>query len=926
MEASLLQTKLYTPQTRPDLIPRPHLLERLNEGLQRKLILISAPAGFGKTTLLGAWINSIPETSSTDQATQHTSPTPYPSLPTPRFAWLSLDEGDNDPTRFLTYFITALQTLEASIGEAALAVLQASRPQPPLVESVLTTLINEITALSTQVVLILDDYHLIETSAIDQALTFLLDHLPAQMHLVIASRADPSLPLSRLRVRNQMTEIRADDLRFAPEEARVFLKLATGRDFSADDLAALEARTEGWIAGLQLAALSMQRLRREDDIPGFIAAFTGSHHYIVDYLVDEVISQQPEGTRDFLSQTSILSRLSGPLCDAVTGGSDGQARLEQLAEANLFLVPLDNERHWYRYHHLFADFLRARLHQNPPVHILQVGTKGGVAELHRRAAAWYEQHGFIAEAVKHLLSAGAFEQAVDLIERTARDLLIRGEHATVSGWIKALPEDLVRSRPRLCLAQVWALTYVRDTAGMAARLQDVEDVLRPAGTTGLTKTEIDHLQGEVAAYRAVLTFWHNKDLVEAIDLCQQALDKLPENDLYLRGMITFVLGVMYRANDDLATASQALTEACTINRKAGNLILALDASANLAGLFEVQGKLRQAAETHRQAVQLATPQHGRPLPAACYGLVGLGKVYREWNELDKASQYLHQALDLARQARFEHVVLDGTITLALVLQARGDWQTANETLEQAAQLAQGWNRARPIERVAVFKARLSLAQGRLEAAARWATESGLGIDDPLSDWLEPAHLILARVLLAQTKLAQALTLLARLRGAATSAGRTGSLIEILALQALAFNAQDDRAEAMTTLAEALTLAEPEGYIRLFVDEGQPMAGLLAQLPKNHYRNKLLDAFDEAEEIIVTLSPPHPHIPTLIEPLSERELEVLHLIATGMSNREIAQALIIAEGTVKKHTNNIFGKLGVRSRTQAVARATELNLL
>lgn len=912
---TLLKTKLYIPPAPSELVSRPRLLERLDAGLRRKLTLISAPAGFGKTTLLSEWISQSPV----------------------RAAWVSLDEGDNDPVRFLTYFIAALQTIEPDFGQTALAVLQASHAQPPPVEGILTSLINDLIDLPEPVILILDDYHVIEAQIIDEALTFLIDHLrwPAApgrqqpgMHLLIAGRADPALPLSRLRANSQMNELRADDLRFSTAEAASFLNVVTDLDFAPDDVIALESRTEGWIAGLQLAVLSMQG---RQDIHAFVEAFTGSHHYIVDYLMDEVLSQRPDGTQDFLLKTAILDRMCASLCDAVLTPGLGEARskvdkrfptfsqttLETLEAANFFVVPLDDERCWYRYHHLFADFLRARLQQ---------ANAEQIPELHRRAATWYKHQGFMAEAVSHFLKAEAFEQAADLVEQVARDILRRGEHGMIRGWIDALPQALVCSRPRLCLVHVWALTYIRDTAGIESRLQDVEQALNQANASELTKTEIDHLRGEVAAYQATLMFWRNENLDDAMELCQQALGKLPKHDLHLRGQITLILGILYRDNHDLAAANRLLNEAYTLNRETDNIIWALEAQVIRAGVLQAQGKLRQAARSYRQALELATTKNDQLLPTACYGLVGLGKVHREWNKLDEATHYLEQALDLGRQARFDHVVFDGTITLALVLQGQGQLDAANAMLERAEQQAQTWNRARPLERLAVFKARLCLAQGRLEEADYWVQESGVSRDDSLGGRFEMAYSMLARLLIAQEKPDEALTLLDRLHDMTSSARSFGSLIEILILQALAHQARGDIAQTVPLLERALVLAKPEGYIRLFVDEGQPIVKLLqlalARKITPTYTSRLLTAckIDQVSSIAQSQVQP------LAEPLTERELEVLNLIAAGLSNQAIAETLYITVGTVKRHTVNIYGKLGVNSRTQASVKARELKLI
>jgi LuxR family maltose regulon positive regulatory protein len=599
--------------------------------------------------------------------------------------------------------------------------------------------------------------------------------------------------------------------------------------------------------------------------------------------------------------------------------------LETLEAANLFVTPLDGDRHWYRYYGLFADFLRVRLRQAYAEQI--------PASLHRRAALWYEQNGLAGEAIKHLLAAEAFNPTADLIEQTARGLLARGEHTTIISWLAALPEDLVRSRPRLCLAHLRALAYARDIQGIQARLHDVEAALSSPQAASYTSAEVNHFRAEAAAYQALLAFWRDEDATTAIALCRQALKNLAQDDLALRGIITLILGIMLRIDNDLEAASRTLAEASTINQQANNLILMMNAQMGLVGIYEVQGRLRQAEAICQQALQLATRPDGRYLPAASFALVGLGKIYREWNDLDGAADYLGQALELARPAGLDDVILDATITLALVQAGQGRWPAALANLEGARQIVGRWGRARPLGRVALFEARLGLMRGQLDTAVGWAEKSRLGINDPLSDWDEPSHLTLARTLLAQTNYDEALILLNRLLEMAVAGGRTGRKIEILALQGLVFDGQGKQQAAIEASTQALSLAEPEGYVRLFVDEGEPMVKLLARLPSTPYRDKLLSAFDRTEEASVEVgedtspsAPSPPGSPALIEPLSEREIEVLQLIAAGYSNREIAHELVIALGTVKKHINNIFGKLYVHSRTQAVARATELGLI
>jgi len=893
--APLLSTKLYIARPRPDLLPRPRLTQRLNDGLHRKLTLISAPAGFGKTTLLSEW-----------------------SLQSKRpVAWISLDEGDNDPARFWAYFIAALQTLQVNVGDAALAAFQS--PQPPPMEVVLTALINEIAIIPEPFALVLDDYHVIETQPVHSALTFLLNHLPPQMHLIIATRADPPLPLARLRGRGQLTELREADLRFTTDEAAAFLNQAMGLNLSAEQVAALEERTEGWIAGLQLAALSMQG---RSDIPGFIAAFAGSHRYILDYLAEEVLQRQPEGVQTFLLQTAILDRLSGPLCDTVTGQGDSQTMLERLERANLFLVPLDEERRWYRYHRLFAELLRAYLQREQP---------NRVPGLHRRASEWYEQNGLLAEAVGHALAAKDFERAARLVEQAAPQMLMRGELVTLLGWLAALPDERIRAWPALCTYYAWVLTLTGQLDAVEPRLQDAEQGLQP----DIPAAELQDLLGQIAAIRAYIAALH-RDVPHAIELARQALEHLPEENPAVRAFVAFTLGGACLLSDDVAEACQAFAEASALGRAAGNVHVAIPALCNLAGLRALQGQLHQAAGLYQEALELATPslahqregRGGRTLPVAAMAYSGLGGLLYEWNDLEGAMRHLREGIEQSKQWGNVDALASSYARVARVLQAQGDEAGALEALKEAGQLVRR-HAVIPTTaaRVAAYQASLWLAQGNLGAATRWVQERGLSVDDELGYLREPEHIALARVLIAQGKYDEALQFLARLRQAAETRGRMGSLIEILVLQALALQSQGNTTQAMPALERALSLAEPEGYVRLFVDEGAPMAKLLRQALSRgiapNYVSRLLAAFGAEEQ---RGEEAEKRAPLLLEPLSERELEVLRLLAAGLSNREIAEKLIVAVGTVKAHIHNIYGKLGVQSRTQAVARARELGIL
>lgn len=932
----LLLTKLYAPRLRTHRVSRPRLLARLNQGLtQGKLTLISAPTGFGKTTLLSEWLHSKSGVGSREYGVwsreyevRNRDYTPYSLLHTPfKVAWLSLDKDDNDPVRFWTYVIAALQTIHAPAGESSLTLLQAAQPFP--LEAALTALVNELMTLPDEAVLILDDYHLIETEILHQALTFLLDNLPPPLHLVILSRTTPPLPLGHLRARGQLLEMDAADLRFTSAEAAEFLNQVMGLSLAPTDVETLETRTEGWIAGLQLAALSMQG-RAAQDIPTFLAAFSGSHRYILDYLVEEVLQRQPEPVQTFLLQTSILDRMCGPLCEAIlsrgaeeqgSGGEKlpsaplpppalaaGQEVLEYLEQANLFIVPLDDERQWYRYHHLFADLLRTILQK-------KVGTQD-LALLHRRAAAWFEQQGLVAEAVSHALAAADVPRAARLVEQHARTLLSRSEMTTLLSWLDALPAELVRSQAQLSLYQAWALA-------LTGQLDAVETYLQGA----------ERQPGEMAAIRATVAYFR-RDMPQAIALFRQALETLPEDNSFLRGAVALSLGIAYSWCGEVTPASQALSQASIISQASGNLHVALTALWNLAQLHLEQGQLRQAMALCQQALELASQQAeqpGRSLPPAAGGAyVSLGSLLYEQNELDRAIDHLEQGIKLGEQAADLAILALGYLSLARVKQAQTDPQAALQLTRQVEQLARRYNSPFWTAQAAAAQARLWIAAGQLEAAEQWAQTYQLKPQGELSYLYEVEYTTLARLLIAQAKFDEALALLERLRQAAEAGGRTGRVIEVLALQALAYQAQAKTDQANASLAQALSLAEPEGYLRLFLAEGAPMHELLAaasgRLPEDQqaYLSDLLATFRQEEE---KSRPPLAVGPQpLIEPLSERELELLSLIAAGLSNQAIAEKLVVTVGTVKWHLNNIYGKLDVRSRTQAVARARELGLL
>jgi LuxR family maltose regulon positive regulatory protein len=846
-------------------------------------------------------------------------------FPTLSFGWLSLDESDNDLTRFLVYVVAALQTVEADLGKGALSALES--PQPPPAEVILTALINDIAALPDRMVLVLDDYHLIEAQPIHDALTFLVRHLPPPpsggsqppsggLHLVLASREDPPLPLARLRARGQLTELRATDLRFSSSEAAECLNQVMGLGLSAEDVAALERRTEGWITGLQLAAISM---RGHKDAASFIKSFTGSHHFVLDYLIQEVLEQQSESVQAFLLQTAVLDRLTGPLCDALTGQDNGQTTVEYLEHANLFTVPLDEERRWYRYHHLFADLLRQRLQRE---------RSDLVPELHRRASEWYEENGLIPEAVNHALAASDFDQASELLERTAWAMLMRGQVTTLLRWLRALPDASVCSRSELVMLRAWILALM-------GQLDDAESYL--------SSVHVPHERGEMAAIRGYIAH-HRLETVEAIERSQEALELLPEEQWFPRGAAAVILGTACLRGGDPVAASQAMSEAVGIGQTASQTYMTMVATTGLGEAQEMRGHLGQAAQTYREALHLASLYASEPMPFAGMAYIGLAGPLYERNDLDGAMRCVTKGLELSKQARNIDTIKDGYYNLALLHQALGNPDRALEALQEVENAAQRGGHSYWMARACAIRSQWSLQRGNIAAASTSAQESrshareSHARDDGADFVHEFGEIAAARVLVAQAlspgatrsdKASQALRSLAGLLQAAEAATRMGSVIKILTLQALAFQAQRDMDQAMSALERALSLAEPEGYVRTFVDEGKPVARLLYEARTrgiaSDYIRRLLAAFPVAEAEQTAPSKTHPAQPGLVEPLSERELEVLELIAEGLTNLEIASRLFLALNTVKAHSRNIYGKLGVHSRTQAVARARALGI-
>jgi len=921
----LLTTKLYIPPPRPDLVERPRLLARLDAGLRlgHKLTLIVAPAGFGKTTLLSKWVAQLDRP----------------------VAWLSFDENDSDPRRTAAYLVAALRTLPDAqhlpvpIGKSFLDTVYAQfdgRGSSLLIGEMMGSLINDMAALPP-FALVLDDYHLVENSYTYEGLAFLLDHLPAPAHMIIASRAEPPLPIARLRARGQLTELSAEDLRFTPEEAATFLRQVAGLGLTVEDIARLESRTEGWIAGLQMASLALQgRLALQGAVSqgsssAFIAAFAGDDRYIMDYLVEEVLQRQPEAVQAFLLQTSILERLVAPLCDAVTAQTGSQAMLEKLERNNLFLFPLDNRRQWYRYHHLFAELLRHRVHRQMSPHDLTA--------LHCRAAEWYEANGLAAEAIDHALKAPDVERAVRLIEQNAVETLRRNEIETLLAWLERLDAEVLRSRPLLLIIHAWVdITLGRydEAQGWAC---SAEAALAQDGwqrdyldAQGLTR---QWMQGSIDAARSTAV----RD-AERIPLALRALENLPAEDVLLRCVIALNLGEAYAWAGDIAASRQAFLDAIAMGKEGGNIISVLAAMSGLGELHARLGDLHGAAEVCRQAVQFGAPEGkpgGQPAPASGNAHRLLARCFCEWNDLDAALRHATQAVECCRRWGHFFNLIDAYLTLAHVQQRCGAAAGVRQTMAAAQQLLDdaaarvkrglmpllendvGWI-TRLLE---AAQAHLRLLDGDVAGAAqwlgRWVQEYDVSEEDLFPYMMHP------RLLIAQHRYDEALSILEPALERALAWHRPADAMHISILQARAFHARGSVAQAVISLERALQLAEPGGYLRAFVDEGEAIEMLLRQIYASapahaasaDYAARILAAFRKEPERAAA---------ALVEPLSDREMEVLRLIAANLSNQDIAATLVVSLNTVKTHIRRLYGKLSASSRLEAVERARDLGLL
>ena len=921
---TLIHTKLQLPFTRPRLVSRPRLQEKIAHGLRGPLTLITAPAGSGKTTLVASSVAFV-------------------DIPV---TWLSLDKNDNQEGRFLNYLIAALQGVDNQIGKEAAQLMAGMQSVPQ--ETVLTSLINDLDATGSDIVLVLDDYQFISSQAVHEGMTFLLEHCPNTFHLVIASRSDPPLPLARLRARGQMVELRAADLRFTESEATQFLNDIMELQLERGWITMLEKRTEGWIAGLQMAALSMQNRK---DVPGFIEGFSGTHHYILDYLLEEVLGRQSPEIQRFLLCTSILDGLTAPLCDAVmvtdeesTIEGKGQAlqleslvlspsisTLEYLEKINLFLVPLDDERTWYRYHHLFADLLRAQLQT-----LLDAE---GIAKLHIRAAEWHGQNGSILEAIYHAALASDPERVERFIKQNYMELVSRGEMSGMRYWIGKLKRELVYSRPWLCIYEAYSHSWFGELDEAARLLGEAEKRIRAKVST----PDVQSIWGHLVYVKSRVTAMRG-DIHQAIEYCLEARDHIPASNLALQLDTRITLGYEYFLSGDYANASQILNETIQLGKTVGAIINTVAASCVMARLLANQGLLYKSYDAYQTAEQLIHAENGQHLGARSLVEVGVADLLCEWNDLEAALVHMNEGMALISMWDKADDLVLAYVTLVRIHLAQANYREAVKTVEKAVHLVQTRGVFSEARRAVEYaRVKLWLAQGDLQAANHWVVsrEECLGSDD-ISDFEnELIYISLARVLIAKNKPNEATGLLSHLEANARSEGRNGRLIEIMLLKVLAMQRMGDTEQAMNVLTKCLTLAEPEGYIRIFLDQGQPMQILFTQWlvqnntsPLRDYAIHLLSQFEAEPQ---TLTPTQEKEPStgdlpvslrqaLVEPLSPRELDVLQLIALGKTNQEIAQQLVVARGTIKAHAASIYRKLDVANRTEAVARARTLGIL
>ena len=899
MAKVLLKAKLQIPPTRPEQVFRPRLFERLDAGTQRNLTLISAPAGFGKTTLITAWVKGR-------------------NIP---IAWFSLDKGDDQPECFWSYFIAALQTLESGIGENLPGKLNIS-PLPPI-ETILSELLNEIWEIRHPFIFVLDDYHVIENPHIQDGMSFLLDHLPPDMHLLVSTRADPPWPLARLRGRGEITELRIEDLRFSVEETTEFLNSFMGLALSREDVVALDERTEGWIVGLQMAALSMQG---REDKSEFISAFTGSHRFILDYLAGEVLDRQPAELREFLLKTSIFDRLTGSLCDAVLCRSDSQSTLKQLEEANLFLIPLDDERRWYRYHHLFADILLGKLPQQFP---------NQMYELHRRASQWYARYGMLSEAANHAFMSGDIEYVAQLIEENALTVItIFSEHLPdLVAWLNALPDDLLHSRPWLIVARAWVLAYSGELDSAETVIQEIEQFISET-SAGIGHSDLnrEHLSGSLDAIRGYCLFMRG-NIDCSVEWMEKAILRLPQADAPARIFSAVVLGAAIGVKGDLEGGIGVLSEAIRSRQEVTNPLLTVLVLSEMAGLQLLTGRIRQVIATCEEALHLSNEYYrlmGLHPPNVGFVYARLSNALREQNDLDTAIRYAQEAVKISRNWGQKDCLSISYSYLAQSLQSSRKAEDAIQMMSKAKQFSSELSSSVNFNTAAI-EAKLHAGLGDLAFLSRWSAECGLSSDDELSINRAREYIVYARALLFQGSLDESLGLMRRLLLIAEAARAMLYEIELLILQAIALHAQGEVEQAMLPLGRALYLAEPEGYVRIFVDEGTRIQELLRQAVQrglsSDYVSRLLAVLEDSlkfegdKESGAVVQP----FTAQCDVLTRREIEILKMLMTPRSVREISVELSIATSTLRTHLRNIYDKLGIHSRMEAVAIARELNI-
>ncbi len=901
MAVPVLITKLFPPPLKTDLVERQNLIDLLSAGQDRKITLISAPAGSGKSVLISAWL---------DQLSQ---------LPDHEAAWLSLDREDNDPARFLAYLIAALertQLLGEDFGKGALGLLNS--PQMVPIENVLIPIINQLADTSGKIILVLDDFHLVDSQKVQETLSYFLEHLPSQLHLVIATRQDPQLPFGRLRAQGQVTEIRGADLRFTNEEAAEFLNHLMGLDLSTEEISELEIKTEGWIAGLQLAAISMQGA---DDIQGFIRSFRGSNRLVLDFLIEEVLARQGKEVQDFLLRTSILERMTGPLCDALTGRADGLETLEGLYRANLFIVPLDEEGSWYRYHHLFADLLQGQLDSSPDI---------ATNQLHQKAARWYQANDYLAQAVHHAVAGNDIPSAVQLIEKGALPAIEKSDFRFILDSVNQLPESALEDAPWLFIYYTWALLLTGQVEAASPNLENLDWLLERAKD----REEIQRrkMLGYIAGLKVIHAGWI-RDYENLTDYADQVKQYLPENN-WICAYCAMMMGGFFWGNGNLPKAIDAFLESVSAGKASGNSMVEITSTGNLAHSLELAGQLQRALGLLENAFTIAN-QDGRVLPVSGYIHLEYGRMLYELNELDRSEEHIAQGIELCRQMADGQAEKIGHLLLAKIEIARGEFQKAQESIENGER-AIGHSQVVYDLRGADFpEVWLWLKKGNLSELKTWLEDNHPSPTEIPHFKTRLTITMQARVLIAlarefpeETYLQDAVELLEELYSMAAGNGWGSKVIEILCLQALAANIQDgDDKEALEILEHALHRAEPEGFVRTFVDEGPQMAALLYKTLQRgrvpEYAQQLISVFPAptAED-----NKSQSDQSGLVEPLSEREIEILELMAEGLTYQGIADKLFISPHTVKTHSRNIYAKLDVGNRTLAIGKARTLGIL